>query len=728
MLLGLSGLNACYNAKSVRTSFLKKAFLNSLNNKLAEAAMRSRDLRQPRFAIRKLTIGAVSVMFGAVIFAVSAGQVEAAENKPAQAVATEVDKGAATKGKVDTAIPAERAHVVIPDKNNKPATEPKINDNVAKDVSGRETHQDVHNVFNKGKIQFDYSITGQDKDGHVDEVKSDAPGHEAQAYIDLKQGRDFEAHLILKNLTDQDLLIDDSWGGYITTQNYHENKNFLNGYLHKKSAQLRIRSTNGLKVSGDDEDYVTETNKDGQVIQDPEFDIYYEWPDKYNQWYQPDEVDPKVRRDTLMKTTHVGFQGVLKAGATAVLHVPLVADADTKQGGETEIIPEGDNLAAIRVYNKQSPDPLWDLDDVKDDPIHLTYRDGDNYVMVPDNDNLQLPDIAAVVTIPDSGNAFDESGHTYYQGGTFHINLQKIQEKLAKDGFTVNPAGLAQGYYSYSPSNEQQMGLKDPAGKQVVTQPGQPFFYIEVHRVLSAGDAHFVEHSLEANHFQAQNLLKAVYNLTPKTGTGHFGQEYQEKMADPRQVGLKISDAQGQPVARIDGETPAGTYFVSFTFLVNGSIPVSKTVQVVIDPDQSKAEDPDGPEVPAVPVEPETSEEPALPNTSDEVNPTLPDLPTGPELPVSPIDSPVLDFDGPAAPNLLKVMGITSSPATFVPKKTRVFRNDALVVKKTSAVKAVKTGRKAALPQTGSNSAVGVVGMLAALLSLLGLGFRKDRK
>ena len=47
--------------------------------------MRTKDFMQPRFSIRRLTISAVSVMFGAVIFGVSATQVKAAvqpEQKP----------------------------------------------------------------------------------------------------------------------------------------------------------------------------------------------------------------------------------------------------------------------------------------------------------------------------------------------------------------------------------------------------------------------------------------------------------------------------------------------------------------------------------------------------------------------------------------------------------------------------------------------------------------------
>ncbi|WP_056941409.1 YSIRK-type signal peptide-containing protein, partial [Lactobacillus hamsteri] len=143
-----------------------------------------------RFSIRKLTIGAVSVMFGAVIFGLSANQVQAATDESNSAQASEISDVSNTDS--ETAENSTTASEKASAKTQENISTEKVNDDVTTAESQRtqqvdEAHQTPHTGedFNK-KYQEDIPpviVPKNNKQSSKDTILKDANGTTTQFTI-----------------------------------------------------------------------------------------------------------------------------------------------------------------------------------------------------------------------------------------------------------------------------------------------------------------------------------------------------------------------------------------------------------------------------------------------------------------------------------------------------------------------------------------------------------------
>lgn len=131
--------------------------------------MRTKDFMQPRFSIRRLTISAVSVMFGAVIFGVSATQVKAAvqpEQKP------QTEQVQPTKTDTSNALTAT-ATATAAGQDIAAKTETVAKKVVVDTTQGNTTEKDASHATGlpaDGKVKADLSISAKYKYGKTEEV------------------------------------------------------------------------------------------------------------------------------------------------------------------------------------------------------------------------------------------------------------------------------------------------------------------------------------------------------------------------------------------------------------------------------------------------------------------------------------------------------------------------------------------------------------------------------
>lgn len=144
---------------------------------------------------------------------------------------------------------------------------------------------------------------------------------------------------------------------------------------------------------------------------------------------------------------------------------------------------------------------------------------------------------------------------------------------------------------------------------------------------------------------------------------------------------------------------------------------VSRTVTVTVTAPAQPVQpvtpvNPNQPNTPDTPNEPNTPTNPAQPN-----KPVTPDIPNEPATPEQPAKTVT-----PAQPNKQQVQ----NPITWS-GKAGVAVHPTSYVSVASTGQAKKASTKATLPQTGSEKAAGLIGILALVLGLFGLSYKRRR-
>lgn len=694
--------------------------------------MRTKDFMQPRFSIRKLTIGAVSVMFGAVIFGVSATQVKAAvqpEQPQTEQVQTEQKQSEQAQPTQTDAAKAVTATAA--DQDTAAKTETVVKKVVATEpTQGQTTEKDASHVTGlpaDGKVKADLSISAKDKDGKTEEVSAAAKDNQDKIVdgktvaVDSKNAQDVEAHLTIKNTGNQDETI--GVGGA-----------FAVGH----DLRLKLSSSNGLVPDSQKAVSIDVTDGDGKQVANSGLNVWYYYKPAGGSGQKVTYNDWRTLPDAGKYTAMIGINGTLKAGYTAKVNVPLVKESNNK----TQIsLADGffGDYSKLTVETKEDKgDPLWNVNDLKGAEVILATRQGDDYVEISKEDSDAIkqdnfPDISDVVKVTDSGDVFDQSGQNLYKDGYYIINLQDIQKVLQKHGYTVNPNTNLDGvmdHYTYNSfSNSTALNIIRNGQAHEGTNTGKPVFYIEVHKVLDTKDTEFEEGSTEAKNFNPSDLVNSVSDVT-NWHNANYGPQFPDTPVDKGQAKTEITDAQGNPVDKIDENTKPGTYYVTVSYKMTDNMQIQNTATVTINP-KTKAPD----KTPGTPSDPDHKGG-QTDNKGSDTTPTTPATPEAPETPDTP-DSPAIDNndktdvetpdvpDAPEAPSTKDDTVAKTLPAATA--TVQKFAPAAVSVKKAGAVKAAAPSQKAALPQTGSENATGIIGILAAILGLFGLGFSKRR-
>lgn len=232
-----------------------------------------------------------------------------------------------------------------------------------------------------------------------------------------------------------------------------------------------------------------------------------------------------------------------------------------------------------------------------------------------------------MIKITDSGNIFDTSNTTLYQGGQYEILLSAIQAVLGKYGYAVNVTRNNQNFAStYYYNTNPTAVLKTADGKGIASDSKSThYFYVEVHKILNTKDQTFPQGSTEARNWQYEQNVASVFDeqFDHDVSTGYALKNIAAGTDTVFVVSLK--DAQGNEVAndKIDADTPAGVYTITLGHYANGqkSMLVTNTATITITPKPEQPTDP----------QPTTPEQPTN-------NPTTPTQPT---TPVTPPTNPV---------------------------------------------------------------------------------------
>ncbi|MGN1272503.1 MAG: YSIRK-type signal peptide-containing protein [Lactobacillus sp.] len=798
-----------------------------------------------RFSIRKLTIGATSVLLGFFFFSANGNQVRAATNAPESAqaalVQTQSKETAATEetnktqenNQTTSSASNETSELKV---TNAKATEAKtLNDNkvetpakvdavqTTKDVTtdkpsldsakkdalipGAGNTEQAGKVNGKGNnatitnvpsdITYDYSISAKNKKtGQTEEVHSAASGKGNDATVNINNSSDIEAHFSLSNTTNQDKVIGNNEWNNITPENYNKTRH------NDEQAALYINvggKDRTLKIDGSKAATIVVT-KNGQVIAndpDSEKGLEVDYLAADGKWYKYDDFVQKFHQDAISNVTQIGFRGVLPGDATATMNVPLIFDANGTNVAN-QITIKAANDKGIRVTtDSNNLKPLWSKtdEDVKTAPIDFTYRnDTGHYTRVPDNaeiwqevaDNLSKEgkDTSSLLEIVNSGEGFDITGNNIYSAGSFRILLPELQNVLQKYGYSVNPSGTSyqslMPYYTYNAtSTKGSVRIYEDAkngGGEIKYSTSHPYFYIEVHKIIDTKPASFEEKSNEAKNFNIKDVVSDLFDVKDRNATG-TGNAYGNIAVDPSNATIvSITDAKGNTVSKIDGNTPAGVYTVTVGYKLNGSSDsamfITKTAQVTITPlpvQPTNPVKPSQPTDPTTPVTPSTPVQPTTPITP--VQPTTPVNPSQPTAPVQPSNvRPLPEKDdsnkqdnkttkkNTQKGNKTNKKNTQKSNKTITPKATNVSHNNKgkvvspkptelnNVTKKVAPKAAVLNNHNAkanvqnatyvkkdakTLPQTGDKNEnnLSVLGLAAAAIAgLFGMGaFRKKR-
>lgn len=193
-----------------------------------------------------------------------------------------------------------------------------------------------------------------------------------------------------------------------------------------------------------------------------------------------------------------------------------------------------------------------------------------------------------MIKITDSGNIFDTSNTTLYQGGQYEILLSAIQAVLGKYGYAVNVTRNNQNFAStYYYNTNPTAVLKTADGKGIASDSKSThYFYVEVHKILNTKDQTFPQGSTEARNWQYEQNVASVFDeqFDHDVSTGYALKNIAAGTDTVFVVSLK--DAQGNEVAndKIDANTPAGVYTITLGHYVNGqkSMLVTNTATITI--------------------------------------------------------------------------------------------------------------------------------------------------
>lgn len=666
-----------------------------------------------RFAIRKLTIGAASVLLGLAFLGVSSNQAHAAEeSQTATTAQTSTSKPATANEDVTLANNDAQKDLANTDKalisNQGNTTQPNK-------INGQGSNDKITNVPSDGKVEYDYSISAKnDKTGKVEEVHSAASGKDNKATLVIDNSSDIEAHLSLTNTSDQDEFIgNNDWGRNTDPTKYNDDEAMLYINALKPGQQ-------SLQINGDIPATITYL-KDGQQINNDSMTVYYldRKAGQKDIWYTYDQFVTKNGKAAIKDVKEIGFKGNLKAGMTAIMNVPLVYNPTSSS--DNQISTQSYNAKSINVTTQTQPEKAWSLDEIADEMIHPTVRNADgSYSEIPEETEIAnaLPRAGQVVTISKSGNVLDQSGKVLYQGGHYHINLAAIQAVLQKYGYSVEPSAAnikqVMSYYDYTAHGGAQINKN--AGSASV-ESGKFYFYIEVHKILTTKNTSFEEGSAAAQNFKTTDLVTTVNDVKNPTAVS-VGHAFQDVAADKGKVAIvSIKDQTGKAISAINGSTPAGTYTITYAYKLNDSddpaMLITKTATVTITPVSAPAV-PDQPIVPSTP-----DEQPTTPSDNNNVQPK-------PEEPADSNDNgdngdsdeetvaPKAQSDHAKKSNKVNKSVSTSAKSNV---KVASVKNSAKIAKTTQA-------EQASLPQTGEKqNSLALIGLaLASIASIFAIG------
>lgn len=742
-------------------------------NKQQELSLNQAKTKQ-RFAIRKLTIGAASVLLGLTFLGVTGNQVQAADGQSNEPATTEVanqKQGSPASTTTDTSANssasttadssssasasissstagaqttsatsavdvtksdnaaqkdvADKDKVLVPDVNN--TEQPNK-------VNGQGENSNITYVPADGSIEYDYSISAKNKkSGQTEEVKSAEAGKDNNATLNSLNSDDIEAHLSLTNTTDKGVFIGNSdWGTNTdpTKHNDDEATLFINAWSANNDS-LKIDATKGANVV-----FI----QNGQIVNDDAFPVYYLAKD--GKWYTYQDMVNNFGQNAVYAVKQIGFKGTIPGKTTAQMNVPLIIDQNATDL-RNQISTKSYNEKSIFVTTT-STNKLWDESDVANDTLHIVNRNDDGTYTEIDDPELAaaLPKVGDVLKITDSGNILDPDA--LYQGGTFEFSLAAIQAVLQKYGYSVNPDAKnskALAYYTYVANGGLVVKKSDGSnafdGSEATSDP---YFYIEIHKILDTKDDTFEEGSSQAANWNAASEVKSVKDLTNPTKVS-TGVAFTETAGDASKVEvISIKDANNNTVSAINASTPAGTYYVTYGYKLNDSddqsMLITKTSKITIT---------------ARPATPVTPVEPTAPTTPSE--PTSPTTPAQPTAPADDNDdnvAPLPETDdnkgkssddneetvAPKAQNVdaksqnksAKKSG-NAAPAALA--NAKVNGASAKAAKLANSTKSAngEVSQKNALPQTGEKkSELGLIGLaFAAAAALIGLaGYRKE--
>ncbi|RVU73342.1 MULTISPECIES: LPXTG cell wall anchor domain-containing protein [Lactobacillus] len=414
------------------------------------------------------------------------------------------------------------------------------------------------------------------------------------------------------------------------------------------------------------------------------------------------------------------------------------------------------NNQRIVVNTVPKIEKIWDKDEIANDQLHPVVRNADgSYTEIPYNQALmdELPKVGEVVQVINSGFSFLPSTTTLYNGGEYSLTLAPIQAILAKYGYSVDPKyndlSEIMDEYTYN-TNPGLVIRQNPANEGIAPANNEKnYFYIEVHKIIGMKDLTFQAGSQAAKDWKYTDNVTGVFNVEHPTpvSVGHAYENVPASVADTKLV--SITDQNGNKISTINGETPAGTYFVTVSYKLNNSdqkeILISDTAKVVITPKAA----------PTKPSEPKT---PSTPPTAPSNQPSSPVVPVSPTTPVQPTNAPTETPNQTTDSNQTVAPHPEATPSkdeqgekTVAPKDEKVPTKPAAkraaaeqnlgnakvgklaaksMVKKLANNAPVK-GTKAELPQTGEKqSHVAIFGLvLAALASVTAFGLgRKTSK
>lgn len=607
-----------------------------------------------RFSIRKLSIGAASVLIGLTFFGVNTEQVNAdavatapknelvetkaepkAEEKteeqadqqkavvnnhePAetsdQDLDTDITPATVDKNKqkaVNQELIAVPRHTtenqdngIVADKNNTPAGI-HVNDN-----------KGLTNVPKDGSIQYNYSVTAKNKKtGQQEKVTIGEGTKENKAVIDTSKAYPIEAHFSLTNTSDQDKFIgNDEWGTNRDPNKHNDDEAQL--YINAWDNGNHTLKINALKPAN----VVFEQN--GNVINNNALPVYYCGSD--NHWYTYDGMVEHFGKSSIYQVRKIGFKGIIPGKTTARMDVPLIVD--TAAATLTNNIGSlGVKTPNIKVYTATK---IWDKDEVANSPFHLVEKNNDgSYTEISDYNEIatHLPKVGEVVQIPDEFGGIDfDNQQGFYIGGSYELLLDRIQQAVSQYGYTVDVAAnndTIWNHYTYSSTGG--LIVKKPDSNQSALPPAgsnQRYFYVEVHKVLTSQDQTVEEGSSAAN-------TVTSHVITEVTDVKNVNNRLTNLPGKPQNVKLvSIVDENNHSIAKIDSTTPAGKYKVTYEYELNGStnpkMLIKKTAFITI---TAKPHQPVQPTAPTNPTNPTTP-----------TQPTSPVQPSGPVTPVEPV-------------------------------------------------------------------------------------------
>ncbi|MES5139363.1 hypothetical protein ABVC55_00020 [Lactobacillus crispatus] len=241
-------------------------------------------------------------------------------------------------------------------------------------------------------------------------------------------------------------------------------------YSNKEKLSLQISSTKAANVV-----FI----KNGKVINDNALSVYY--LAQNGTWYSYEEMMKNFGAAAISNVRQIGFRGVIPGETTAQMNVPLIIDPTGNQLNEIDLKAQNDQSIYVRTYKQ--PKKLWTVDEAQNTPISLVTRNQDGSYDAVNIPQLieSLPKVGEVIQITNSGNILDTSGKAFYEGGSYKIQLSKIQQVIDKYGYSVNPQArdltTLMPFYSYDTNTSHKViihGLnKEDQNKRI--------FYVEVH-------------------------------------------------------------------------------------------------------------------------------------------------------------------------------------------------------------------------------------------------------